>query len=166
MTRSSQPAEILLPSLHYSSCKAAATMKFVSFNINGLRAPSLINWQAIVEKHQPECDWLLQETKVHDDMFPLEEVAKLGYNVFYHGQKGHYGRGAAHERNANRGASWLPGRWRRSAASYHHGGNPIPSGQHYRDQRLFPRRAKAVTTKPNFRPRPRFNQNLQNYSGD
>jgi exonuclease III len=33
----------------------------------------------------------LQETKVHDDMFPLEEVAKLGYNVFYHGQKGHYG---------------------------------------------------------------------------
>ena len=24
-------------------------------------------------------------------MFPLEEVAKLGYNVFYHGQKGHYG---------------------------------------------------------------------------
>ncbi len=33
----------------------------------------------------------LQETKVHDEMFPLEEVAKLGYNVFYHGQKGHYG---------------------------------------------------------------------------
>ncbi|STQ12537.1 Exodeoxyribonuclease III [Enterobacter cloacae] len=24
-------------------------------------------------------------------MFPLEEVVKLGYNVFYHGQKGHYG---------------------------------------------------------------------------
>ena len=24
-------------------------------------------------------------------MFPLEEVAKLGYNVFYHGQKSHYG---------------------------------------------------------------------------
>ncbi|MCS5781174.1 hypothetical protein LNP24_14325 [Klebsiella pneumoniae subsp. pneumoniae] len=22
---------------------------------------------------------------------PLEEVARLGYNVFYHGQKGHYG---------------------------------------------------------------------------
>lgn len=64
-------------------------MKFVSFNINGLRArPRQL--EAIVEKHQPDVIGL-QETKVHDDMFPLEEVAKLGYNVFYHGQKGHYG---------------------------------------------------------------------------
>ncbi|EFC57235.1 exodeoxyribonuclease III [Enterobacter cancerogenus ATCC 35316] len=67
----------------------AATMKFVSFNINGLRArPHQL--EAIVEQHQPDVIGL-QETKVHDDMFPLEEVAKLGYNVFYHGQKGHYG---------------------------------------------------------------------------
>lgn len=64
-------------------------MKFVSFNINGLRArPHQL--AAIVEKHQPDVIGL-QETKVHDDMFPLEEVARLGYNVFYHGQKGHYG---------------------------------------------------------------------------
>ncbi|VTP67040.1 Exodeoxyribonuclease III [Leclercia adecarboxylata] len=64
-------------------------MKFVSFNINGLRArPHQL--QAIVDQHQPDVIGL-QETKVHDDMFPLEEVAKLGYNVFYHGQKGHYG---------------------------------------------------------------------------
>ena len=64
-------------------------MKFVSFNINGLRArPHQL--EAIVEQHQPDVIGL-QETKVHDDMFPLEEVAKLGYNVFYHGQKGHYG---------------------------------------------------------------------------
>ncbi|HAM2837967.1 TPA: exodeoxyribonuclease III [Escherichia coli] len=64
-------------------------MKFVSFNINGLRArPHQL--EAIVEKHQPDVIGL-QETKVHDDMFPLEEVAKLGYNVLYHGQKGHYG---------------------------------------------------------------------------
>lgn len=64
-------------------------MKFVSFNINGLRArPHQL--EAIVEKHQPDVIGL-QETKVHDDMFPLEEVTKLGYNVFYHGQKGHYG---------------------------------------------------------------------------
>lgn len=85
----SQSAEILLPSMHYSSRKMAATMKFVSFNINGLRArPHQLT--AIVEKHQPDVIGL-QETKVHDDMFPLEDVAKLGYNVFYHGQKGHYG---------------------------------------------------------------------------
>lgn len=64
-------------------------MKFVSFNINGLRArPHQL--AAIVEQHQPDVIGL-QETKVHDDMFPLAEVAALGYHVFYHGQKGHYG---------------------------------------------------------------------------
>ncbi|PDO84378.1 exodeoxyribonuclease III [Kosakonia sacchari] len=64
-------------------------MKFVSFNINGLRArPHQL--EALVEQHQPDVIGL-QETKVHDDMFPLEDVARLGYNVFYHGQKGHYG---------------------------------------------------------------------------
>lgn len=64
-------------------------MKFVSFNINGLRArPHQL--QAIVDKHQPDVIGL-QETKVHDDMFPLDDVAKLGYHIFYHGQKGHYG---------------------------------------------------------------------------
>lgn len=64
-------------------------MKFVSFNINGLRArPHQL--AALVEQHQPELIGL-QETKVHDDMFPHEQVARLGYHVFYHGQKGHYG---------------------------------------------------------------------------
>ncbi len=67
----------------------ASAMKFVSFNINGLRArPHQL--AAIIEQHQPDVIGL-QETKVHDEMFPLEEVSKLGYNVFYHGQKGHYG---------------------------------------------------------------------------
>lgn len=69
--------------------KNGSEMKFVSFNINGLRArPHQL--AALVEQHQPDVIGL-QETKVHDDMFPLEEVSKLGYNVFYHGQKGHYG---------------------------------------------------------------------------
>lgn len=64
-------------------------MKFVSFNINGLRArPHQLD--AIINKHQPDVIGL-QETKVHDDMFPLEMVSDLGYHVFYHGQKGHYG---------------------------------------------------------------------------
>lgn len=85
----SHPVKFLLPSQHDSPCKVAVTMKFVSFNINGLRArPHQL--EAIVEKHQPDVIGL-QETKVHDEMFLLEEVAKLGYNVFYHGQKGHYG---------------------------------------------------------------------------
>lgn len=65
------------------------TMKFVSFNINGLRArPHQL--AAIIEQHQPDVIGL-QETKVHDDMFPLEDVSQYGYHVFYHGQKGHYG---------------------------------------------------------------------------
>ena len=79
----------LLLSGDTESYHLVTTMKFVSFNINGLRArPHQL--QAIVEQHQPKVIGL-QETKVHDDMFPLEEVAKLGYHVFYHGQKGHYG---------------------------------------------------------------------------
>ncbi|MDR0805801.1 MAG: exodeoxyribonuclease III [Enterobacteriaceae bacterium] len=64
-------------------------MKFISFNINGLRArPHQL--AAIIEQHQPDVIGL-QETKVHDDMFPLEEVSQYGYHVFYHGQKSHYG---------------------------------------------------------------------------
>jgi exodeoxyribonuclease-3 len=64
-------------------------MKIVSFNINGLRArPHQL--AALIEKHQPDVIGL-QETKVHDDQFPLEEVKALGYHVYFHGQKGHYG---------------------------------------------------------------------------
>ena len=64
-------------------------MKLISFNINGLRArPHQL--QALVEKHQP--DFIgLQEIKVHDDEFPLDDVKALGYHVYYFGQKGHYG---------------------------------------------------------------------------
>lgn len=64
-------------------------MKFISFNINGLRARHH-QLAAIVEQHQPDVIGL-QEIKVHDEMFPLEEVSKLGYHIFYHGQKSHYG---------------------------------------------------------------------------
>lgn len=64
-------------------------MKFVSFNINGITcSPS--SARSHCRKHQPDVIGL-QETKVHDDMFPLETVSALGYHVFYHGQKGHYG---------------------------------------------------------------------------
>ncbi len=64
-------------------------MKIVSFNINGLRArPHQL--AALIEKHQPDVIGL-QETKVHDDQFPLAEIQALGYHVYYHGQKGHYG---------------------------------------------------------------------------
>ena len=64
-------------------------MKFVSFNVNSLRT-RLHQLQMLVEAHQP--DFIgLQETKVEDDLFPIEEVVSMGYNVEFHGQKTHYG---------------------------------------------------------------------------
>lgn len=64
-------------------------MKFISFNINGLRArPHQL--EAIIEKHQPDVLGL-QEIKVADEDFPYDLVNHLGYHVFHHGQKGHYG---------------------------------------------------------------------------
>lgn len=63
-------------------------MKIVSFNINGLRArPHQI--KKLIEKHQPDVIGL-QETKVQDSEFP-SWAQELGYDVLYHGQKGHYG---------------------------------------------------------------------------
>lgn len=64
-------------------------MKFVSFNINGLRArPHQLS--EIVARHAPDVIGL-QETKVDDTSFPYDDVAALGYHVHFHGQKGHYG---------------------------------------------------------------------------
>ncbi|GAA5188843.1 exodeoxyribonuclease III [Ferrimonas gelatinilytica] len=64
-------------------------MKFVSFNINGLRA-RLHQLEALIDKHQPDVIGL-QETKVDNAQFPAEAVEAMGYHVVYHGQKGHYG---------------------------------------------------------------------------
>lgn len=64
-------------------------MKLISFNINGLRArPHQL--AAIIDKHKPDVIGL-QETKVSDEQFPLADVEALGYHVYFHGQKGHYG---------------------------------------------------------------------------
>ncbi|AEI75049.1 Exodeoxyribonuclease III [Candidatus Moranella endobia PCVAL] len=64
-------------------------MKVVSFNINGIRArPHQL--EAIITKLQPDLIGL-QETKVNDDLFPLEALSRQGYNAYYYGQKGQYG---------------------------------------------------------------------------
>src|SRR5699024_11022511 len=65
------------------------TMRLVSFNINGIRA-RLHQLEALVAAHRPLVIGL-QETKVQDSEFPLEAVESLGYRVYFHGQKGHYG---------------------------------------------------------------------------
>jgi exodeoxyribonuclease-3 len=64
-------------------------MKIISFNINGLRA-RLHQLQALIDSHQPDIIGL-QETKVHDEAFPLADVEAMGYKVHYHGGKAHYG---------------------------------------------------------------------------
>ncbi len=64
-------------------------MKIISFNINGLRA-RLHQLQALIDKHQPDVIGL-QEIKVHDEMFPVADVEAMGYHVYFHGQKAHYG---------------------------------------------------------------------------
>ena len=63
--------------------------RFVSFNINGIRARQH-QLEAVREVIDPDVMGL-QETKVHDDQFPLDSMDALGYHVEYFGQKGHYG---------------------------------------------------------------------------
>ncbi len=64
-------------------------MKFISFNINGIRA-RIHQLKALVDKHSPDVIGL-QEIKVHNDMLPVEDIEAMGYKVYFHGQKGHYG---------------------------------------------------------------------------
>ncbi|XKE46799.1 exodeoxyribonuclease III [Halomonas organivorans] len=64
-------------------------MRLVSFNINGIRA-RLHQLEALIEAHRPDVIGL-QETKVQDSEFPVAAVEAMGYHVYFHGQKGHYG---------------------------------------------------------------------------
>ncbi|MDX1692660.1 MAG: exodeoxyribonuclease III [Ketobacteraceae bacterium] len=64
-------------------------MKVVSFNVNGIRARQH-QLRALVDAYQPDIIGL-QETKVTDELFPVEDIEALGYQVDFHGQKGHYG---------------------------------------------------------------------------
>lgn len=64
-------------------------MKFVSFNINGLRAHAH-QLDAIIKQIQPDVIGL-QETKVHDDFFPIQEISKYGYHTYYCGEKKYNG---------------------------------------------------------------------------
>ena len=65
------------------------TARLVSFNVNGLRS-RLYQLEAMIKQHSPDIIGL-QETKVSDEEFPHQAIADLGYQVNFHGQKGHYG---------------------------------------------------------------------------
>ena len=63
--------------------------RIISFNVNGLRS-RLHQLQAVIDQHSPDVIGL-QETKVSDEEFPIDAINAMGYQVDYHGQKGHYG---------------------------------------------------------------------------
>ena len=64
-------------------------MKIVSFNINSIRARlhQLIHLRDTID---PDVIGI-QETKVNDPDFPIEDIKEIGYHPEYWGQKGHYG---------------------------------------------------------------------------
>jgi exodeoxyribonuclease-3 len=65
------------------------TMKIVTFNVNSLRA----RWERFVpwlESRSPDVV-CLQETKMTDDIFPVDDLLELGYHAAYYGQKSYNG---------------------------------------------------------------------------
>ena len=64
-------------------------MKIVSWNVNSIRA-RLESFSKLAEIHNPDII-LLQETRVEDNLFPLEYIEDLGYNVAIKGQKARNG---------------------------------------------------------------------------
>lgn len=64
-------------------------MKIVSFNINSVRM-RLHQLQALTDSQNPDIIGL-QETKVQDHEFPIEDINAMGYDAIYMGQKTHYG---------------------------------------------------------------------------
>ncbi len=64
-------------------------MKIVSFNVNSVRM-RLHQLQQLIDTHSPDVI-ALQETKVQDSEFPIDDIRALGYEAVFHGQKTHYG---------------------------------------------------------------------------
>ena len=64
-------------------------LKLASWNVNSLRVrlPQVLDWLAV---HQPDLVGL-QETKLQNEQFPVEELAAAGYNVITNGQKTYNG---------------------------------------------------------------------------
>lgn len=64
-------------------------IKIATWNVNSLRVRlnQVLEW---LKNNSPDV-LALQETKVPDEEFPLEEIQKLGYSVSYSGQKAYNG---------------------------------------------------------------------------
>jgi len=64
-------------------------MKIVTFNVNSIRT-RIHQLEKLIDKHNPDIIGL-QETKVRDEEFPVNEIERLGYHAEFFGQKTHYG---------------------------------------------------------------------------
>ncbi|TBW56046.1 exodeoxyribonuclease III [Marinobacter halodurans] len=64
-------------------------MIVASFNVNSIRT-RLHQLQAVIDTYHPDIIGL-QETKVTDEEFPADDIRAMGYDVYFHGQKTHYG---------------------------------------------------------------------------
>ena len=64
-------------------------VKITTWNVNGIRA-RLTHVIDFLREHEPAV-LCLQETKVVDDLFPVEIIEDAGYDVTYSGQKGYNG---------------------------------------------------------------------------
>lgn len=65
-------------------------MKIISWNINSLRK-RLNHLELLVQNEAPDII-CLQETKVHNDHFPSEQIKKLGFDYqYYYGGKSYHG---------------------------------------------------------------------------
>lgn len=64
-------------------------MKIVTWNVNSLRVrlPQVLDW---LESAQPDV-LAVQETKLTDDAFPVDELRTAGYHAVYSGQKTYNG---------------------------------------------------------------------------
>jgi len=64
-------------------------LKFAAWNVNSLkvRLPQLLDWLA---REQPDAV-CLQETKVEDHNFPLQDIERSGYRAVFSGQKTYNG---------------------------------------------------------------------------
>lgn len=64
-------------------------MKIATFNVNSIRRrlPIVLDW---LKRQRPDV-LCLQETKVQDAEFPLDDLNKTGFHVFFRGMKGYNG---------------------------------------------------------------------------
>lgn len=82
-------------------------MKIATWNVNSLkvRLPQVIDW---LNLHQPDV-LCLQETKLQDDFFPVDELAQAGYRSIYAGQKTYNGVALLSKEAGNAICTALPG---------------------------------------------------------